>query len=308
MRSRRRGVRDIFDENSTYAPIAYLPDETGDILCGRLRLGTEPLRCNEGQSVVATEVPKRVVRGNDGPAARGKPGNHLADFHVEGLKFVHIGLAIPIERAGMSRIDLGQRCSNVVHVHHGMAEALPGMGVEGAMVMGFVIVVRGMLAICAVLVSDWLDAVGRHHTDTAEFRSVDQPVQPAFKLQAVDDNNLRFADGPGICRGWPVNMRVTVRTDERRDIDVLASDSLHHVAEDREGSNHRDRFEGLCGARNGERQNEDDDDGVQKGSADGHGKAPSGFEVTAPEGPCGKTADRAKDQREPVGETCDKDN
>ena len=56
MRSSRRDVRDILDENGTNALIAYLLGEAGDILCGRLRLGAEPLRCEEGQPVIATEI------------------------------------------------------------------------------------------------------------------------------------------------------------------------------------------------------------------------------------------------------------
>ena len=227
---------------------------------------------------------------DDGSAALGKTGHNCADFRVEGLEFVHIDLAIPIERAGILRIGLGKRGSNVVHVHDGIAEALPGMGVEGAMVMGFVIVVFGMTAVCdalvmvigfvivvlgmfavgVVLVSDQVDAVGCNDSDTAEVRSVDQPVQPAFKVQPVDDKDLRFADSPSICRGRPVDMRIPVRTDERRDIDMLASDALHHVAEDRKGGHHRNRSVGLCDGRSGERQGENGDGGYQKRSASEH--------------------------------------
>ena len=102
-------------------------------------------------------------------------------------------------------------------------------------------------------------------------------------------------------------MRIAVGADERCDIDVLAADVFHHVAEDRECGDHRDRPVGLRGGWSGEGQGEDGGGDVQKGSAGGHENAPSGFEVTAPQGPRGKTADRPKDQRDPVGETGDED-
>ena len=61
-------IADILDEDGTNAPTADLPDEADDILRGRLRLGAEPLRRDEGQPVIAAEIPKRVMRGDDGPA------------------------------------------------------------------------------------------------------------------------------------------------------------------------------------------------------------------------------------------------
>ena len=36
---------------------------------------------------------------------------------------------------------------------------------------------------------DWLDAVGRHHQDAVEVRSLGQPLQPALELQPVDEKD-----------------------------------------------------------------------------------------------------------------------
>ena len=147
------------------------------------------------------------------------------------------------------------------------------------MAVAFAIVVLGVFAVVVVFVvlvleCDRLDAVGRHHADAAEVRSVDQAVQPALELQPVDHQDLRFADGSRIGRGRPVDMRIPVGADERREGDMLSADPLHHVAEDREGGDHRDRFAGLRGrrrgGRQGERQGEDGGGGCQERSAGGH--------------------------------------
>ena len=145
------GVRDVLDEDGSNSLFAYLLDEAGDILCGRLRFGAEPLRRDESQPVVATEILERIVRGDDGPFARGKPVNDLADFRVEGLKLVHIGLAIPMVRVGIPRIGLSQSGSNVVDIGYGIAEALPGVRVESAMVM-VVVACLGMLLVIVLVI------------------------------------------------------------------------------------------------------------------------------------------------------------
>ena len=136
----------------------------------------------------------------------------------------------------------------------------------------------GMLVVAVIMTvlvveRDRVDPFGRHHPDTAEIRSVDQTGQPALELQPVDDKDLRFADGPRVGGGRLVDMRVAIRADERRDGDVLAADALHHVAEDREGGNHRGRLVGLCGGRSGERHGEEGGGGHQKRSAGGHGNS-----------------------------------
>ena len=150
----------------------------------------------------------------------------------------------------------------------------------GVFVVVVVVVPFGVLVAVTVVVMvplgvivverDRLDAFGRHRAYAAEVRGVDQPVQPAFELQPVDDQDLRFADGPRVGRGRLVDMRIAVGADERRDGDVLSADPLHHVAEDREGGDHRDRFAGLRDGRRGERQGEDGGGGCQKRSAGGH--------------------------------------
>ena len=142
--------------------------------------------------------------------------------------------------------------------------------------------------------------------DTAEVRSLDQAIQPTFKLQPVDHKNFRLADGARIGRGRLVHMRIPVRADERRDRDAFATDLLHHVAEDREGGDHRDRAVGLCEDRSRERKGEDGG-GCQKRSTGKHGNVLSGLEPAAREGSRGETTYRSEHRRQRIGETRDRD-
>ena len=87
-----------------------------------------------------------------------------------------------------------------------------------------------LLVIGVLLIGDRRNPVGRHDAETAEIGSVDQPVQPAFELQAVHDEDLRLAHGSRGGRGRLVDMRVAVGADEGRDGDLVAADALHHVA------------------------------------------------------------------------------
>ena len=269
------------------------------------------------------------MRGDD-DAAVGRQGCHeLANLRIERLDLGDISRAVLVEVGRVRRVGLRQSGSDVVDIGHGIAEALPAVRVESAVVMVVVIVALGMrlvfvvvmiivhrclgmlivvvvvimvimtglgmlivmivmpglfgvgfvaaavivLVVVLVVERDRLDAFGRHHAHAVEVGGVDQTVEPAFELQPVDHKDLRFADGSRIGRGRLVDMRVPVRADERRDGDVLAADALYHVAEDREGGDHRGRPMGLCDGRSGERQGEEGGGGRQKRSAGGHGNS-----------------------------------
>ena len=255
------------------------------------------------------------MRGND-DATVGRQGCHdLADLCIERLDLGNISCAALIEIGRVRRIGLRQSGSDVVDIGHGIAEALPGVRVESAMVMVVVIVALGMLLVIVVVVMivrrcvgmllvivvvimtvlgmlivvvvmpglfgvvfvaavivlvverDRLDPLGCHHAHAIEIRSVDQPIEPALELQSVGDKDRRFADGPRVGRRRLVDVRIPVGADERRNSDVLAADALYHVAEDREGGDHRGRPVGLCNGRSGQRQGEDGSGGCQKRSA-----------------------------------------
>ena len=68
-----------------------------------------------------------------------KFGNDLAEFRIEGLEYVHIGVSIPEEHARGPRIGSGERRGDDVHVDRRFAEALPRTRVEGAVIVAFVV-------------------------------------------------------------------------------------------------------------------------------------------------------------------------
>ena len=83
------------------------------------------------------------MRRDDGAATRGQVGEQVPDFGVKRFDLGHVRCAITVVGAGVLRIGLGQRRCYVVDVGHRMLEALPGMGVGGAMVMAVMAAVVG---------------------------------------------------------------------------------------------------------------------------------------------------------------------
>ena len=99
----------------------------------------------------------------------------------------------------------------------------------------FSVVIVMAVLVLVVLDGYRLDPRRGHHADTTEIRRLHQSVQPALEVQPVDDENMRLADRTGGGRRWPVDVRVAAWPDEGGDGHVLAADTRHHIAEDREG-------------------------------------------------------------------------
>ena len=137
-------------KTAAYALFTDLLDEAGDILCGRLRLGAEPLRRDECKPVVAAEILQRVVRGNDGAAVGRQACHDLADLCIERLDLGDICCTVLVEVGSGRRIGLSQSGSDVVDIGYGIVEALPGVRVESPMVM-VVVVCLGMRHVIMVV-------------------------------------------------------------------------------------------------------------------------------------------------------------
>ena len=121
------------------------------------------------------------------------------------------------------------------------------MGISSAMGMT-VIVAAG------VFVSNRLDPRCGYRANSAEIRRLDQSVQPALKVQPVNDEDVRLAHRTGGGRGRSVNMRIPIWPDERDDGHMLATYARHHVAKYREGSHSPYRPVELVRSGNGKRQ------------------------------------------------------
>ena len=64
-----------------------------------------------------------------------------------------------------------------------------------------------------------------------EARRFLQPLHPSFEAEAVDEQNLRGGKVPGVCRRRLVDMGVAVGPHQRDDLDAVAADLLHHIAQ-----------------------------------------------------------------------------
>ena len=137
---------------------------------------------------------------------------------MEGLDFRHVSLSVFIEFSGFRGNGLGESSGDIVHICHGVFEALPCMRVKGAMVMAIFVllmVVMPVLVIVMVLVAvrmamfslvavivlvmismpvqvivkvlegDRLNPIGRNDTCTAKTRSFQKAVDPTFEFETV---------------------------------------------------------------------------------------------------------------------------
>ena len=121
----------------------------------------------------------------------------------------------------------GTRCSqcvsNVVDVVLGICQALPGMGIGLAANHQ-----RG-------------NAAGGDNNRTSVFRSLYKPVDPTFEVETMDEYQLRLRNSLSIEGGRFEYMRVRVRQYQTGNGDAVATDSAHHIGEDREASHHLQR-------------------------------------------------------------------
>ena len=109
------------------------------------------------------------------------------------------------------------------------------MGVEGAVMMVMFLIicvlpvfafVFGMLftlvmffivVVLAILFEGHrFDPRGCNHARAIEIGGVDQPVQPAFELESVHDEDLCFAHCTRVGGGRSIDMRIAIGADERR--------------------------------------------------------------------------------------------
>ena len=139
----------------------------------------------------------------------------------------------------------------------------------------FVVTVTNVIVPVIAIENDRIDPRRGYHADTAEFRRLDQPVQPALEVQPIEHEDVRLAHRTGGGRGRPVDVRIPVRPDKRGDGHVLAADTRHHVAEYREGGDHPNRFVGFGQSRGEDRQGSHRGGGIQQDSARNHEREPS---------------------------------
>ena len=98
-----------------------------------------------------------------------------------------------------------------------------------------------------------------HHDRSLIAGSLDQAVHPALEAEAVDHYQVGAAHGLGSRRRRLVDMGIAVGPHQRGNLDPVAADILHHVAQDAETGDYLDLVlgPGLSGAA-GEAESQED--------------------------------------------------
>ena len=117
-----------------------------------------------------------------------------------------------------------QPIADIGDIELAVGEALPGMRIGDG------------LGLAALLLDHGARLHARRGDDhlALEARGFLQSLHPPLEAEAVDEQDLRGREVLGVGRRRLIDMRVAIRPDQRDDIDAVAADLLHHVAEDAE--------------------------------------------------------------------------
>jgi hypothetical protein len=140
-------------------------------------------------------------------------------------------------RSIMAEAGGGQRVANIGDIDFRVGDRLPGVRVRPSVVV-IVVVAAGTL--------ERLDALGRDYDRRLGAGCLDQPLEPAFEAQSVDEDELGVGNLLGVAGRGRIDMGIAVGTDQGPDLDPVAADVLHEVAQDREAG---DNVEPVLSAR-----------------------------------------------------------
>ncbi len=213
-------VRDVLDEQRPQALIPHLTNESGHFTRRRLAFGAQPDRGMKVDAVGAAEVLEGVVRRDHLAPVSGEGVEPALDFLIQHRQFAIIGLGATPVVVRVSRVRGSQCADDIGDIKASVGEILPSVGVE----LIFAHRQRG-------------DSLAGHDNRPPVTGHLDQPVDPAFKAEAVDDDEVRPGQRAYISRGRFVDMGIAVRTDQRTECDMLPADIPHHVCENGEGGN-----------------------------------------------------------------------
>ena len=158
----------------------------------------------------------------------------MASRYVGGVGLVD-GLAV--------RIGGDQPVADIGDIELAVGEILPGMRVGDRL--------RAAPPSSSTMVRG-LTPVRGDHGLALEARGFLQPLHPALEAEAVDEEQLRRGQRLGVGRGRAEHMGVAVGPDQRDDLDTVAADLPHHVAQDRERGDGLDLVGRVRAARNAE--------------------------------------------------------
>jgi hypothetical protein len=195
------------------------------------------------------EIPIGVVRGDDRALV-------LGDLSYGRLDLLFQCLELPAIRFGIGPVGVAAGCiggtegvGDILHIDLGIMHRLPCMGIGLAVTMvpflmallrlpgvsflalgGFILIV----VIFFLGVAQHLAAFGQFHDRRHGGARHDKTLEEALELEPVDQHHVGRTDGGRVSRLRFVNMGVTVRPDQRDDVDTVAADILGEIGDDRE--------------------------------------------------------------------------
>ena len=119
-----------------------------------------------------------------------------------------------------------------------------------------VVIVIGMFVAMVILFLKRyrIDACRRDDQLAVKARGLDQTLEPAFKLQTVDDQHICLCHRCRVLRRWLIDMRVAIGAHDRGQVNMFAADFAHHVAKDGEGGHNLGLAIGQSRSGRGQRQ------------------------------------------------------
>jgi hypothetical protein len=163
------------------------------------------------------------VAGDHAAAISGNPGDRVPHLALERVELGEIGGGVRVVSGLAGRIGGNQRVADIGHIDFRIGDGLPGMRVGPAMVM---VVTAGPLA--------RLYTFGRDHDRRLGAGRLDQALEPAFEAEPVHEHDIGLGHLLGVGRRRRVDMGIAIGTDQGADLDPVAANVLHEVAEDRE--------------------------------------------------------------------------
>ncbi len=142
------------------------------------------------------------------------------------------------------RIGRDQRIADIGHIDLGVGDRLPGVRI------GVAVVVSRLRRLAR------RDAFGRDDNGRLVAGGLGQPRHPALEAETVGDDEFRVGNGLRVRRCRRIDMRIAARPDQIGDVDAIAADIAHEVAEDREGRDHLHRLLRLRGGRDGQHRSD----------------------------------------------------
>ncbi len=160
-------------------------------------------------------------------------------FALKRVEFLGIGGGIGLVAVATLSVGGAEGVGDVLHIDLGIGDRLEGMRIGLAISMGaFSGIGIGEFGFEV----DWRDALGQNGDRRLGGAGVDQALQKAFEMQAVDQHHIRTRHRHRVSRARLVDVGIAIRPDDGGQIDPVAADIFGEIGNDREAGDHFQRL------------------------------------------------------------------